>query len=139
MRLVSVIGQGGIGKSRLAWEFLKYIDGVTELVYWHQGRSPSYGDGITFWALGEMVRMRLGIGEGADEEATRERLTASLEEFVPDEDERRTLDGPLLQLLGFGDATSGARPAVLGVADLLRAHRRAGARGPGLRGPPMGR
>ena len=59
-----MIGQAGIGKSRLAWEFLKYIDGVTELVYWHQGRSPSYGEGITFWALGEMVRMRAGIGEG---------------------------------------------------------------------------
>ena len=101
VRLVSVIGQGGIGKTRLAWEFLKYIDGVTELVYWHQGRSPSYGDGITFWALGEMVRMRLGIGEGADEEETREALTGSLEEFVPDEEERRALEGPLLQLLGF--------------------------------------
>ncbi|HUP23663.1 MAG TPA: adenylate/guanylate cyclase domain-containing protein [Thermoanaerobaculia bacterium] len=105
VRLVSVIGQGGIGKTRLAWEFLKYIDGVTELAYWHQGRSPSYGDGIAFWALGEMVRMRLGIGEGADEEATREALTASLAEFVPDEDERRTLEGPLLQLLGFDNGS----------------------------------
>ena len=109
VRLVSVIGQGGIGKTRLAWEFLKYIDGVTELVYWHQGRSPSYGDGITFWALGEMVRMRLGIGEGADEEETREALTGSLEEFVPEEDERRALEAPLLQLLGFQSGAESER------------------------------
>ena len=57
-RLVSVLGPAGIGKSRLAWEFLKYVDGLVETLYWHDGRSPAYGDGITFWALGEMVRER---------------------------------------------------------------------------------
>ena len=65
-RLVSIIGQGGIGKSRLVWEFQKYIDGVTEVVYWHQGRSPAYGEGISFWALAEMVRGRAGITESDD-------------------------------------------------------------------------
>jgi class 3 adenylate cyclase/tetratricopeptide (TPR) repeat protein len=103
-RLVSVMGQAGIGKSRLAWEFLKYIYGVTEIVYWHQGRSPAYGDGISFWALGEMVRMRIGAEEGADEPTTRGALAASLDEFVTDPEERRTLEGPLLHLLGSGDA-----------------------------------
>jgi class 3 adenylate cyclase len=51
-RLVSITGPGGIGKSRLAWELEKYIDGLVETVYWHRGRSPASGDGITFWALG---------------------------------------------------------------------------------------
>ncbi|MDQ2689664.1 MAG: AAA family ATPase, partial [Chloroflexota bacterium] len=108
-RLVSVMGQAGIGKSRLAWEFLKYIDGVTEDVYWHQGRSPAYGEGISFWALGEMVRMRIRSGEADDEAATRERLAATLEAFVPDPDERRSLEEPLLHLLGIGDGKSRER------------------------------
>jgi hypothetical protein len=43
VRVVSITGPGGIGKSRLAWEFEKYVDGVAEAIYWHRGRSPSYG------------------------------------------------------------------------------------------------
>ena len=66
-------GVAGIGKSRLGWEFHKYIDGVVEDIYWHQGRSPAYGEGITFWALGEMVRKRAGLAESDDAATTRER------------------------------------------------------------------
>jgi class 3 adenylate cyclase len=40
--LVSVIGIAGIGKSRLAWEFEKYLDGVADEVLWHRGRSPRW-------------------------------------------------------------------------------------------------
>ena len=61
--LMSVIGIGGIGKSRLSWEFLKYIDGLMDSVRWHRGRCLAYGEGITYWALSEMVRSRAGIGE----------------------------------------------------------------------------
>ena len=50
VRLVSITGPAGIGKSRLAWEFEKYVDGLVESIFWHRGRSPSYGEGIAFWA-----------------------------------------------------------------------------------------
>ena len=99
-RLVSVMGPAGIGKSRLAWEFSKYSDGLVESVYWHRGRCPAYGEGITFWALGEMVRARCGLVESDDQETTRSKVKASVEEWVSDPDERAWVEPALLTLLG---------------------------------------
>ena len=99
-RLVSCIGPGGIGKTRLAWEFLKYLDGLLDVVWWHEGRSPAYGDGITFWALGEMVRGRAGLAETDDETITRAGVARIVREHVPDEAEARWIESALLALLG---------------------------------------
>ena len=107
MRLVSIVGQGGIGKTRLIDEFGNYIDGIIDTVYWHEGRSPSYGNGVTLWALGEMVRSRARIAEIYDEETTLQLLRDALQDWIPDDEEAAWLEPRLASLLGVGDAAVG--------------------------------
>ena len=101
VRHVSVIGAGGVGKSRLAWEFEKYLDGIAERVWWHQGRSPAYGESITFWALGEMIRVRAGLSETNDEPATRAGIAAMLDTHLGADPDRNWIESALLELLGI--------------------------------------
>ena len=62
-QLVTVVAEPGVGKSRLVWEFREEIDRRPDLVRWRQGRCLPYGDGITFWALGEIVKAEAGVLE----------------------------------------------------------------------------
>ena len=62
-QLVTLVGEPGAGKSRLCAELFAHIDELPELITWRQGRCLPYGDGITFWALGEIVKAQAGIFE----------------------------------------------------------------------------
>jgi class 3 adenylate cyclase/tetratricopeptide (TPR) repeat protein len=111
-RLASVIGMAGVGKSRLVWELYKYIDGVSDDIFWHVGRSPAYGEGVAFWALAEMVRMRAGIAETDDVTTSAEKLRACLQTVVPDRAEQRWLEPRLAHLLGLEERSDDQRESL---------------------------
>ena len=117
-RLVSVVGVAGIGKSRLSWEFEKYIDGLASDIWWHRGRCLSYGEGVAFWALAEMVRGRAKILEEEDPHSAIAKLRATLELNVPDAEEREWIEPRLQHLLGLAERTTADRE------DLFSAWRR---------------
>jgi class 3 adenylate cyclase/predicted ATPase len=99
-RLVAVFGEAGVGKSRLRREFSNYLDGLASEILWHDGRCLSYGEGVAYWALAEMVRQRMGISEDAGAEDAGARLAAGLERWIPDAGDREFLAPRLGALLG---------------------------------------
>jgi class 3 adenylate cyclase/tetratricopeptide (TPR) repeat protein len=99
--LVTVVGEPGLGKSRLVAELFSYVDARPGLVTWRQGRCLPYGEGITFWALGEIVKAHAGILESDPAEVA----SAKLEVVLPNGDERPWFRQRLLPLLGI-EATS---------------------------------
>ncbi|MDP8905862.1 MAG: AAA family ATPase [Chloroflexota bacterium] len=113
-RLVSVMGQAGIGKTRLAWELEKYVSGLAAETRWLQGRSPAYQEGISYWALAEMVRRAAGIAEEEDAASSSDKLSRLLAAEVPDANDRQWLEPRLAALLGIGAIPQGDRGELFG-------------------------
>ena len=102
-QLLTLVGVPGIGKSRLVYELYRIVDAEPELVTWRQGRCLAYGDGVTLWALGEIVKAQVGIVE---KDSTTE-IAAKVHDAVLDTlagtgDEGR-VEAQLLALLGLGE------------------------------------
>ena len=73
-QLVTIVGEAGVGKTRLVREFWDWLGGEEPEPLRGTGRCLSYGQGITYWALGEMLKEHLGILESDPPEALLRRL-----------------------------------------------------------------
>ena len=134
-----VIGPAGIGKSRLAWEFLKYVDGLVETVCWHDGRSPGLRRGHHVLGARRDGPRPCGLLETDDEATTRAKVAAIVAEHVPDDDERRWIEPALLALLGHRVGRSASEQLFAAWRTFFERLAADGARRHGLRGPPLGR
>jgi DNA-binding SARP family transcriptional activator len=103
-QLVTIVGVPGIGKTRLVRELYALVEAAPWSAAWLEGRSLPYGDGVTFWALGEIVKAQAGIFEGDPPAAVVEKLRLAVEATLADERERGWVLRHLRALLGLGDA-----------------------------------
>jgi class 3 adenylate cyclase/tetratricopeptide (TPR) repeat protein len=111
LQLVTLLGEPGVGKSRLVRELAGYVDAQQELVAWRRGRCLSFGDTMSFWPLAEIVKAQAGILESDDPREGAAKLDAAVRAVAGDSAEREWLKArlaPLVGLAGAGEA-SGSR------------------------------
>jgi class 3 adenylate cyclase len=117
-QLLTLVGVPGIGKSRLVWELARSVDADPEhLVFWRQGRSLPYGEGVAFWAVGEMVKAQAAILETDSAQIAETKLVATVADLVPDPAGARWIESHLRPLVGLaaeGDAGEDRREEAYG-------------------------
>ena len=100
--LVTLLGEPGIGKSRLVFELFRSLELSTSFVQWRQARSSPYGDGFTFWALGEIVKAQAGILETDGAAAASDKLARAVRDVVSAPADAAGIEANPRSLVGLG-------------------------------------
>ena len=108
VQLVTILGEPGVGKSRLVREFAGFVDTQPELVAWRRGHCLAYGEATGFWALGEVVKAQAGILESDDPREGAAKLDAAVRAVTADASEREWLKARLAPLVGLAVAAEAA-------------------------------
>ena len=106
VHLLTVIGEAGLGKSRLALELLSAVEGKSRVL---RGRCLPYGEGITFWPVNEILETAAGIeATGSKDDAC-----AKVQDLLPPE--HAALGRRLAAMLGGGGASGAIQETFLAV------------------------
>ncbi|MGI8972586.1 MAG: AAA family ATPase, partial [Gaiella sp.] len=100
-QLVTLVGVPGIGKSRLVGELWRIAEEDADLILWRQGRSLPYGEGVTFWALGEIVKAQAGILETDDADEATQKLRRSVATLIEGDSDAVWVERHLAPLVGI--------------------------------------
>ena len=103
--LVTLIGEAGIGKSRLVVELARWIDASPRIIRWRQAGSSPYGDVLTYWSLGEIVKAHAGILETDGASVASDKLSRAVGDVVPSTDDAARIEAHLRSLVGLGAPT----------------------------------
>ncbi len=110
--LFTLLGPAGVGKSRLVQEFLSGTGATARLL---RGRCLSYGDGITFFPLAEIVEEAAGISRDDDLETARSKVRG----LLAGADDAERIVSLVGSLLGWGGESGASEEAFWGVRKLL--------------------
>jgi class 3 adenylate cyclase/tetratricopeptide (TPR) repeat protein len=101
-QLVTLVGIPGIGKSRLVYELRRMAEDADELITWRQGHCLAYGDGVTMWALGEIVKAQAGVHEGDSPSDVSAKIAQAVEDALPGSEDAAWVEAQILALVGQG-------------------------------------
>ena len=101
-QLVTLVGVPGLGKSRLVYELRRVAEDEAELITWRQGHCLAYGDGVTMWALGEIVKAQAGILEGDSPDEVASKIARAVDDALPGSADAPWIESQLLALVGQG-------------------------------------
>lgn len=106
VQLVTIVAEPGGGKSRLLRELRARLDASQPPLLWRQGSCLPYGDGVTYWALGEIVKAHAGVLESDDASASAAKIATAIADIEPDETRRAWLERNVQALIGIEQATA---------------------------------